>query len=540
MTDPNIILGIRQPEPVNPLATIGSLMQIREGQARMALQSQQMQTSQAEQQNYQAQADQKRRELTDSNTEQQLYKDGGLDFAKSVAAWDGKPGTPFPLDGKVSPAYANARKTQLLTQQKDALANTDEQNKQNAVKFDHIERTLKSLLYDPADPSKPAEDSYVTQNAALAFQQLVKDGDLKPENVPNVQSADTIRQFAQVTGHGAGLTAYAQANAKAKQEVSTGASTEAMNLAHADQFKADAAKFDQDVITAKANLPKIEADAKIAGLESAFRAAHGGQSVTDVETAKRDSATAANQRGELGLKQKEFDAKYGDPSSRAAFLESVKRDPDSYFSLSPEMKVGVARDLVSQGLNVPVQIPGDLKTRAVSAGLTLKAIERVKDLLADPDIKNSIGPIAGRLGNIEQNVGDTFFGESDPRARKEQELRTQLAYLKFQESKGLFGGRPAAQLLTALSSTTANTHMTSNLINGSLDAMTDTMKRVGQEARDYSGGGAAGGVTGNPGAVSADVKAALANVGPGVHTLSDGSRWMTAADGSITPAPPKK
>jgi len=196
----------------------------------------------------------------------------------------------------------------------------------------------------------------------------------------------------------------------------------------------------------------------------------------------------------LALSQKEFNAKFGSPTSRAAFTESVKNNPDSYFSLPPEMKPGVAADLVAQGLSVPTQLPADIKSRAASAGLTLQSIDRVKALLADPDIAGAIGPIAGRLGNLEQSVGDTFFGENDPRARKEQQLRTELAYLKFQESKGLFGGRPAQQLIKSLSSVSANPSMSQNLINGSLDAMSNSMKAVGKEAKAYSFGGAQGAV----------------------------------------------
>ena len=37
-----------------------------------------------------------------------------------------------------------------------------------------------------------------------------------------------------------------------------------------------------------------------------------------------------------------------------------------------------------------------------------------------------------------------------------------------------------------------------------------------------------------PSAVPDPVKKALAGTGPGLHTLSDGSKWMKAADGSIT------
>jgi hypothetical protein len=205
-----------------------------------------------------------------------------------------------------------------------------------------------------------------------------------------------------------------------------------------------------------------------------------------------ESGKLGVEQAKLALDNKKFVAQFGTPESRSAFTDSVVQNPDSYFSLPAEMKPGVAADLVARGLSVPVQVPGDLKTRAASAGLTLAAIGRVRNLLADPDIQGAIGPISGRLGNVEQNVGDTFFGENDPRAQKEQQLRTELAYLKFQESKGLFGGRPAQQLIKSLSSVSANPKMSQNVINGSLNAMENSVKAVSQVARAYSFGGASG------------------------------------------------
>lgn len=260
--------------------------------------------------------------------------------------------------------------------------------------------------------------------------------------------------------------------------------------------------------------------------------------------------TIQMERGRLGAEQakvaiesKKFIAQFGTPESRAAFTESVKNNPDSYFSLPTEMKPGVAADLVAQGLSVPVQLPGDLKTRSAAAGMTLQAIGRIRNLLADPDVAGAIGPISGRLGNVEQNVGDTFFGESDPRAAKEQQLRTELAYLKFQEGKGLFGGRPATKLIDSLSKVSANPTMSQNLMTGSLNAMENSMKAVGKEAKAYSFGGSQGGASGGTAPAPAPVakpappavKALLSagTVAPGVHTLSDGSKWVKNSDGTI-------
>jgi len=295
---------------------------------------------------------------------------------------------------------------------------------------------------------------------------------------------------------------------------------QANDKATGNKLQAEADKAAADALKTEAELPGVAAEAtgKVATLPVTQATAEATladkQLLPPVERVKADAEAAkaveekrwhgvqeAAEKGKLSiegaklaLSQKEFNAKFGSPTSRAAFTESVKNNPDSYFSLPPEMKPGVAADLVAQGLSVPTQLPADIKSRAASAGLTLQSIDRVKALLADPDIAGAIGPIAGRLGNLEQSVGDTFFGENDPRARKEQQLRTELAYLKFQESKGLFGGRPAQQLIKSLSSVSANPSMSQNLINGSLDAMSNSMKAVGKEAKAYSFGGAQGAV----------------------------------------------
>ena len=56
--------------------------------------------------------------------------------------------------------------------------------------------------------------------------------------------------------------------------------------------------------------------------------------------------------------------------------------------------------------------------------------------------------------------------------------------------------------------------------------------RQAREARGLTGGVTAG-------AVSADVKKLLSDpkIGPGIHTLSNGMKFMKATDGTITPVP---
>lgn len=213
----------------------------------------------------------------------------------------------------------------------------------------------------------------------------------------------------------------------------------------------------------------------------------------------------AVEKGKLGVEQakamienKKFIAEYGTPDTRSAFTQSVINDPDSYFSLPPTMKPGVAADLVSRGLNVPVQLPGDLKSRVTSAALTQASIGRIRSLLNDPDIQNSIGPIAGRIGNGEQMAGAPFFGQDDPRAAKEQQLRTELQLLKYQEAKGLIGGRLVSSLVDGLGNVSPNNKMSEGFINGALNAIDNNTKAVGTEAHQYSFGGASNAVAPPP------------------------------------------
>jgi hypothetical protein len=516
--DPSIALNIKTPPPVD---VVGQLQTMRAQGIENALRMQQLQASQANQANIQAEADQKNRDLADQNTVQEWLKDPAN--AAALGAYDGTGA--FPLAGRIQPKTQEALQTSISNQQKQALANTVEQRKLNADMHAQIGDTLNGILYD--ETGKKRSDADVARLAPAAFAQLVQDKNLKPENVPAITNWDDGNAFAVKNRFVEGLNAYSTKAQEAVQKVKTDASTEALNKAHALQFQADADKLTQDKINAQANLPKIQADAAIAKLDADFKAAHGGLGAEDVAKNKISMGELSVKQAEQNLRSKEFTAKYGDPSSRAAFTESVKRDPDSYFSLSPEMKVSVAHDLVAQGLNVPVQVPGDLKTRAVSADLGLKAIGRIRELMSDPDIAGSVGPISGRLGNVEQKVGDTFFGQGTPQAAKEQELRTNFAYLKLLEGKGLLGGRPAAQLFDQLSGVTANPKMAPALINGSLNAMSSNLNNVKDETHAYSFGGA-----GNATQTGALPDAAKAQLKRGVDTtFGNGQVWTLDANG---------
>jgi hypothetical protein len=57
-----------------------------------------------------------------------------------------------------------------------------------------------------------------------------------------------------------------------------------------------------------------------------------------------------------------------------------------------------------------------------------------------------------------------------------------------------------------------------------------------QVLQRYSGGTGAGGNTGGAAVIPAPVQKALSSASPGIHTLTDGSKWMKASDGTVTAA----
>ncbi len=506
MPGPLLDYGIQfptAPVPLTGLASVGALQNLRNTQIQNQLTQADLR-AQATQRaalaaDAQAQADQRTRDNADQNTIQERMKDP--DFAHSVASWDGT--SAFPLDGLVSPKAARDAQTAILAQQKERAVLTDTQRKANDALHEKIGETVNGLAYD--ETGQKRSDADIASLAPGAFAQLVKDGQLKPENVPAVTNWNDLNTFAV-------KNRYVQGLGQAASTLKDAAGKPLLQTAQTDEATGKANEANANAANKNALTPgQVAAEATkndIAAADATFRKAHGGLSAVEFATNNVAKGHLSVAQAAETRQNKEFIAKYGDPGARAAFTESVKRDPDSYFSLSPEMKVGVAHDLVAQGLNVPVQLPSDLKTRAVSADLGLKAINRIRELLQDPDIVGSVGPISGRLGNVEQAVGDTYFGQGSAQATKEQELRTNFSYLKLLEAKGLLGGRPASTLIGNLSAVTANPKMAPNLINGSLNAMTTNLDNVKDEAKRYAFGGASNSPT-DAGALPAAAKAQL-------------------------------
>ncbi len=159
-------------------------------------------------------------------------------------------------------------------------------------------------------------------------------------------------------------------------------------------------------------------------------------------------------------------------------VKGMYDNPDSFHEVKPNIKQKVAAEWQRQtGLPAPNKLGAPALESQRMANLAQTHIKSILEILKDPMIAKNIGPIAGRLGNLEQNVGDTFF-KSGPQAEKEQELRTRLQYLLFQEGKALLGGRPPERLIRELKDSSASVQKTMDLMKGALGGAYKASKQL--------------------------------------------------------------
>jgi hypothetical protein len=427
-SDPNIILGLNPvPPPPNPLATITQLSALKGQAIENQLRQQQIQTNAATQQNVQAEADQKNRDLADQNTIQQWLKDPAN--ATALGSYDGTGA--FPLAGKIQPKTQEALQTSLVAQQKAALANTGEQRTLNDKMHGQIGDTLNGILYD--ETGQKRSDADVARLAPPAFAQLVADKNIKPENVPTITSWDDGNAFAVKNRFVEGLNSYATKAQKAVQDIATAKATETMDTAHAAQFNADAAKLTQEKVTALANLPKVEADAAIAKADAAFRATHGGLSADETDKNKIARGQLGVSQAEQNIRQKTFDMTYG-PNAPQTGLQGVR--PNLVGPASAAMEKAGNELATAQGAADAMQNVLDLASKGNKAAGSNLPLLGVGALNAMNGIKRingaeiaQYGSAGSLLDKIQGRIGSLTVGQPIPQDVLDsiRELHTTLA-----------------------------------------------------------------------------------------------------------------
>ena len=217
-----------------------------------------------------------------------------------------------------------------------------------------------------------------------------------------------------------------------------------------------------------------------------------GQKAQEIaETKARDIANQANQtanqqtakgrlaveQGNLALQQKKNEMEYG-AGTTEYWVHQLQDNPDSIKEMPPTLRSAVGKGFTAAtGLPLPSAASTQTQTSEAAARNALDNIEFIRNAVKNPEIRKQLGPLLGRLGDVEQTVG-TAVGLSPDAEKLGQELRTRMRYFQIQEGKALLGGRPNAQLMKVLSGSSANPTMDPGILEGSLKGAEGSAKSI--------------------------------------------------------------
>ena len=193
-------------------------------------------------------------------------------------------------------------------------------------------------------------------------------------------------------------------------------------------------------------------------------------------------------------------------------------------------------------LPFPTPLAGAAKQQETAAQNTLRDVDWIRNALKNPNIANNIGPILGRLQNVEQATGEAT-GLTGADAQMAQEFRTRMRMMLANEA-GAMHARINPKMMDSLAKGSGSITMGPEMLSGALSGVEGSVnntltgferQRFGGQTRPPEARGAAPSPAQT---VTPAVKNALSGAERGkMHKLSDGSWWIVNTDGSVAPAP---
>ncbi len=439
----------------SPTDQITKAISLRGLMTENALRNQQIQQSQQQTQNLQAEAQKRQRDLGDQQAVQQSLLSNKGDWDKTFSD----------LQGKISPDNFSTLQTSHYNDVKAKASANSEQLKNETEQFGKLDNWLQGLNSLPEDQRsveyKNGLNRFKTDPTMSPIVQKGSDIGLLPDQY---DPTAITRAHTFVVGHAGTLK-----EAQTAQETKTAASTEAKNT--------------QDVVNLKAAQPGIEAESKqkqshlpvAQALDAATLASPGlltpeqqqQQKQFEREQTTRNGNLAVAQ-GDLALKTAKQNAEIG-PESAQTWVDVLKKNPDAEKEIPPALRNKVATLFHTQtGLPMPTAAAATSQASEIANRNALDNAEFIQKAIQNPEIQKRLGPILGRLGTFEQSLGTATAGLSPEAAKLAQELRTRMRYFVFQEGRGILGGRMPQQLMQALETSSANVHMDEPTLTGAL------------------------------------------------------------------------
>jgi hypothetical protein len=483
-------------QPVNYNITpvqVQNPMEMAAGIQQARLRNEQIKASQMENQ-------QREIDLRDNELMRQSQMQSGGDLDKMLELFQKSGGSP----------KAAIALSQQVNSMKLAKANLNEKDLANhAAQNDQIEALLQPVLAE----SDPAKQSALWGEA---INKAVSSGLMTPQEAQQhpYTGADGVKQYAT------GLETEKWLNAQAQKERSAAATAQAGTAAKREEREGgqqdfmsavsalsatppkDAQEYRQRVGQLKpavaqrmlAELPPDQYDPSTIrklGMTPDQQAQTENASATLAETIKRDAASQQHaitdeslrkiqlgiEQGRLKQEQLVNGMKYG-PGTAEYWVKQLQDNPDSIKEMPAELRSTVGQGFSqATGLPLPTPLSANGQTSETAARNALDGIAAIRDALQNPEVQKRLGPILGRLGEVEQDAGSTV-GMSPAGAKAAQELRTRMRYFVMQEGKAILGGRLPQNLMNEMSKSSANVAMDAPTLAGAMQGAEDNAKSI--------------------------------------------------------------
>ena len=184
---------------------------------------------------------------------------------------------------------------------------------------------------------------------------------------------------------------------------------------------------------------------------------------------KRDQERIAAENRRIQIDQQKADAEYG-PGTIGAAVSQIYANPDSVDKFLTPSNAGAIAQAFNDKYHLPLPTPlkGTSLDQETASKNTLADIDWIRNALKNPNIAKNIGPILGRLQNVEQATGAAVLTGAD--AEQAQELRSRMRTMLANEAAAMHA-RINPNTLNDLANSSGRVNMDAKMLSGALDGV---------------------------------------------------------------------
>lgn len=222
--------------------------------------------------------------------------------------------------------------------------------------------------------------------------------------------------------------------------------------------------------------------------EEALKREHDYDKNAELRALQTEKAALAIQQAAVNLDKTKFEMslkknKEEESESNADhYADVILSRPDMFWDLmrggvlDKDTKRKLANKLAMEDFDPDKLLQGPQQRRDVVVGVTLHGVQKVRKLMQNPQVRNNLGVLRGRIMEAKFRIGDL--------SKEEADFVSTMTYLRMNEGS-LFTatGGAGVYVLKELKNAVADPHLTPEALDGALKATYDHATSLRQQMR---------------------------------------------------------